>query len=106
MKKALLKDAFKEIKTSYKRFISILCMALLGVGFFAGLRATSPDMVDSVDAYYKNQKMYDIQVISTVGLTEDDINSIKQIKLKEELDIKLRDGNIKCNVESIEDEEV
>lgn len=34
------------------------------------------------------------------------INSIKQIKLKEELDIKLRDGNIKCNVESIEDEEV
>ena len=39
MKKALLKDSLKEIKTSYKRFISILLMALLGVGFFAGLRS-------------------------------------------------------------------
>ena len=46
VKKALLKDTFKEIKKSYKRFISILLMALLGVGFFAGLRASPPDMVD------------------------------------------------------------
>ncbi len=53
MKKALLKDSLKEIKTSYKRFISILLMALLGVGFFAGLRATSPDMIDTLDKYYK-----------------------------------------------------
>ena len=53
MKKALLKNSFKEIKTSYKRFISILLIALLGVGFFAGLRATSPDMVDTIDKYYK-----------------------------------------------------
>ena len=53
MKKALLKDAFKEIKVSYKRFISILLMALLGVGFFAGLRATSPDMVNTIDEYFK-----------------------------------------------------
>ena len=79
MKKALFKDSIKEIKNNYKRFLSLLLMAFLGVGFFAGIRATSPDMVDSVDTYYKNQKMYDIQVISTLGLTEDDINSIKQI---------------------------
>ena len=49
MKKALLKNSFKEIKKSYKRFISILLIALLGVGFFAGLRAASPDMVDTID---------------------------------------------------------
>lgn len=79
MKKALFKDSIKEIKNNYKRFISLLLMAFLGVGFFAGIRATSPDMVDSIDTYYKNQRMYDIQVISTLGLTEDDINSIKQI---------------------------
>ena len=79
MKKALFKDSVKEIKNNYKRFISLLLMAFLGVGFFAGIRATSPDMVDSIDTYYKNQKMYDIQVISTLGLTEDDVNSIKQI---------------------------
>lgn len=79
MKKALFKDSVKEIKNNYKRFLSLLLMAFLGVGFFAGIRATSPDMVDSIDTYYKNQKMYDIQVISTLGLTEDDVNSIKQI---------------------------
>ena len=80
MKKALLKNSFKEIITSYKRFISLLLIALLGVGFFAGLRASSPDMVDSVDKYYKNQNMYDIEVISTLGLTDGDINAIKEIE--------------------------
>ena len=80
MKKALLKDAFKEIKTSYKRFISILCMALLGVGFFAGLRATSPDMVDTIDKYYKEQNVYDIQIMSTLGLTDDDIKTLQEIE--------------------------
>lgn len=80
MKKALLKDAFKEIKTTYKRFISILCMALLGVGFFAGLRATSPDMVDTIDKYYKEQNVYDIQIMSTLGLTDDDIKTLQEIE--------------------------
>ena len=57
MKKALFKDSIKEIKNTYKRFISILLMAFLGVGFFAGVRATSPDMLDTIDIYYKNQLM-------------------------------------------------
>ena len=85
VKKALLKDTFKEIKKSYKRFISILLMALLGVGFFAGLRASSPDMVDSIDTYYKNQNVYDIEVISTLGLTDEDIEALKQVENVEEV---------------------
>lgn len=80
LKKALLKDIFKEIIKSYKRFISILLMALLGVGFFAGLRASSPDMVDSIDSYYKAQNVYDIEVISTLGLTNQDIEVISKIE--------------------------
>ena len=79
LKKALLKDSIKEIKNTFKRFLSLLLMAFLGVGFFAGIRATSPDMVDTIDTYYKQQKMYDIQILSTLGLTENDINSIKEI---------------------------
>ena len=79
-KKALLKDSIKEIKNSYKRFISIMIMALLGVGFFAGLRATSPDMLDTVDTYFKDQNVYDIQVISTLGLTNEDIEALKNIE--------------------------
>ena len=79
-KKALLKDAFKEIIVSYKRFISILLMALLGVGFFAGLRATSPDMVNTIDEYFKAQNVYDIQVMSTLGLTDGDVEAIKNVE--------------------------
>ena len=80
MKKALLKNSFKEIKTSFKRFISLLLISLLGVGFFVGLRASSPDMVYTIDRYYKEQNVYDIQIISTLGLTNDDINAIKNIE--------------------------
>lgn len=79
MKKALLKDSVKEIKNTYKRFISILLMAFLGVGFFAGMRAASPDMVDTIDQYYKKNQVYDIQILSTLGLTNDDIEAISKI---------------------------
>ena len=85
MRKALMKDSIKEIKNTYKRFLSILLMAFLGVGFFAGIRATSPDMVDTIDKYYDNQNVYDIQVMSTLGLTEDDISEISKIENVDEV---------------------
>lgn len=80
MKKALAKDSIKEIKNTYKRFISILLMAFLGVGFFAGIKATSPDMVDTINNFYNTQNVFDIQVISTLGLTKDDISELSQIE--------------------------
>ena len=79
MKKALLKNSIKEIKNTYKRFISLMLMAFLGVGFFVGIRAASPAMVDTIDTYYKDSKIYDIKVISTLGLTEADLNEIQKI---------------------------
>ena len=62
MKKALLRDSIKEIKNTYKRFISILVMAFLGVGFFAGLRAASPDMLDTIDKFYRDSQVFDIKI--------------------------------------------
>ena len=79
MKRVLLKDSIKEIKNTYKRFISILLMAFLGVGFFAGLRAASPDMVDTFDQFYEDNQVYDIQIISTLGLTDDDIKELERV---------------------------
>ena len=79
MKRALLKDSVKEIKNTYKRFISILLMAFLGVGFFAGLRAASPDMIDSIDQFYEDNQVYDIQILSTLGLTEADIEELAKV---------------------------
>ena len=111
MKKALLKDSFKEIKVSYKRFISILLMALLGVGFFAGLRATSPDMVSTVDKYFKDQNVYDIEVLSTLGLTNEDIEAIKNVENVEQIYgtyskdslIKINDKEIVTKILCLED---
>lgn len=79
MKKALLKDSIKQIKKTYKRFISILLMAFMGVGFFAGVRATSPDMKKTLDMYLDKYNVYDINIVSTLGLTDDDIDAISKI---------------------------
>ena len=80
MKTALIKDGIKEIKISYKRFLSLLLIVLLGVGFFAGIKAASPDMKNTLDKYFDDLDVMDIQVISTMGLTEDDINAIKNVE--------------------------
>lgn len=79
MKKALLKDSFKEIKKSYKRFISILLMAMLGVGFFVGIKATAPNMKYRLDDYFDKQNVFDLKVVATLGLTDEDIEAIKRL---------------------------
>lgn len=92
MKKALFKNNIKEIHKTRRRFISILIMAFLGVGFYAGLKASSPDMLESLDSYADNSNMYDIQVISTMGLTDDDVNEIRKIDgIDEAYGIKTKD---------------
>lgn len=80
MKKSLLKDSVRQIKNTFKRFLSILLIVLLGVGFFAGMQATSPDMKEAVDEYFDAQNMMDIEVISTLGLTDEDINALKNVE--------------------------
>lgn len=79
MKKVLVKESMMEIKVSRKRFISILLIVMLGVGFFAGIKATSPDMKKTIDKYMKKTDMYDINVLSTLGITNDDIQAIKNV---------------------------
>ena len=79
VKKSLLKNNLKEISKTRRRFISIMIMAFLGVGFYSGLRASSPDMLESLDKYTDTNKMYDLQVISTAGLTDNDVESLKEI---------------------------
>ena len=77
--KALHKDIVLQIKHTWKRFLSILLMALLGVGFFAGIKATSPDMKDTLDVYFDEQNIFDIEVVSTLGIVQKDIDAISQI---------------------------
>lgn len=79
MKTALLKDGCIEIKKNFKRFIALVLMSFLGVGFFAGIRAASFDMELTLDKYYKDSRVFDINVVSTLGVTDRDLNKIKEI---------------------------
>ncbi len=71
MRKAINKDFFREIKNTFSRYLSLILIVTLGVAFFAGIRATAPDMKLSLDEYLDDTNYMDIRVISTLGLTDD-----------------------------------
>ena len=78
-KRALHKDFWMEIRKSRARFISIFCIVALGVAFFSGIQAASPDMRLSGDAYYNESKLMDLKIVGTMGLTKDDIEAVKKL---------------------------
>ena len=78
-KKALRKDFYMEIRRSLGRFMSIFFIVAIGCSFFSGIRASEPDMRYSGDAYFAEKNMMDIEVISTLGLTDDDLQAIKDV---------------------------
>ncbi len=53
---------------------------MVGIGFFLGLKSSSPDIINSVDKYYKAHNLMDFKVVSTMGLTDNDVKSIKSLK--------------------------
>ena len=68
----------RNIKTSINRFLSIASIVALGVSFLAGLTATRPDMQLGANLYYYNNNIYDVNIKSTFGLTEEDLTAIRQ----------------------------
>lgn len=78
-KKALRKDFYMEIRRSLGRFLSIFFIVAIGCAFFAGIRSSEPDMRYSGDAYFDEKHLMDLQVISTMGLTEDDLSAIRAV---------------------------
>jgi len=80
MKYSLFKDTFREIVKSPNRFLSIFLIVALGTGFFAGIKAAAPDMKNTADHYYDNYNMMDIRVLSTMGLTDEDIAAMREVE--------------------------
>lgn len=78
MKKALLKDTLREIKKSFGRFISIFAIVGIGVAFFAGVKDSVPVMKNTADGYYDDYNFMDLKIMSTMGLTDEDIESLKK----------------------------
>ena len=74
----LLTDAVREIIRTRSRFLSLMVLSALAVCFLAGLRATAPDMKLSADRYFDQQKLMDLRIVSTLGLTEEDIEALAE----------------------------
>ena len=75
-KEALVKDFRMEVKNSLNRFLSIFFIVALGAAFLSGVRAGEPGLQYSGDEYFDERNMMDLKVISTLGLTDDDIDAI------------------------------
>ena len=79
-KRALRKEFYMEIRKTLNRFLSILLINALGVAFFAGVRASKPDMQISADAFYDESNLMDIRVLGTLGMTEKDAEAIEAVE--------------------------
>ena len=73
------KNILRTFKGSKSRFIAIFAIVALGVGFLAGLLSTTPDMEDSMEEYLDGGNLFDLRVVSTLGLTEDDVAALEQV---------------------------
>lgn len=86
MKNKIITNSIRTIKVSFSRFFPLIIMSFLGVFVFAGLQETKPSMLKTLDNYLDKQNTYDVNIISTMGLTNDDIESLNQIKNIKEIE--------------------
>lgn len=77
-KRALRKDFYMEIRKTWNRFLSIFLIVAMGAAFYSGIQAAAPDMRRTGDAYFDRQKLADIKVIGTMGMTQEDVQALSR----------------------------
>lgn len=80
MKSAFNKDVLRSVTHSLGRFLAIAGIVALGTGFYAGLRMTAPDMKLAADRFYDGTALMDLRVVSTLGLTNGDIDALRSVE--------------------------
>ncbi len=78
MKRTFIKTIFRDFKKNFTRLIAIVAIMALGVGFLIGLLSSTPDLQGSMDQYYDNSNLFDIQLKSTIGFSSSDMDSLKE----------------------------
>lgn len=76
----LYKNTLIKIKKSFGRYLSLLIIVMVGVGFFCGIRETSPDLILGVSQYEETYHLMDLKVVSTLGLTDDDVKALSKVE--------------------------
>ncbi len=80
MKKAYNKDIWRSMKKGKRRFFSIMLITALGVTMLTGIKAACVNLRYSADDFFDRQNLFDISVVSTLGLTEDDVQALKELE--------------------------
>lgn len=75
-----MKMLLRSIKSSLGRYLAIVAIVALGIGFYAGLQSSQPAMKETADEYVRSQNMYDFQLMSTLGLTKGDVAAFRQLE--------------------------
>lgn len=76
----LYKNTLVKIKKSFGRYLSLFIIVMVGVGFYAGIQATAPDIIATADRYINDHHLADFKIVSTMGLTDDDVHALKNVK--------------------------
>lgn len=75
----LLRSILRTIRSTLVRYLAILAIIALGVGFFVGLRVTEESMIKTADGYLSDLRLYDYRLVSTLGFTDDDVTAFSAL---------------------------
>ncbi|MGN0164830.1 MAG: FtsX-like permease family protein [Lachnospiraceae bacterium] len=78
MRKSFLKNVFRTIGNSFGRYMALICIVTLGVVFYAGLKISTVDMIDTANDYYNTYNFYDFSLVSTVGFSSNDVFELRK----------------------------
>ena len=79
MRSSYWKIVWRTIKGSLMRYLAILAIIALGVGFFAGLKSTKPAFMKTGTEYVRNQALFDFRILSTIGFGDEEIEKIRNL---------------------------
>lgn len=75
----LYKNTLLKIRKSFGRYLSLFMIVMVGVGFFAGIQESAPDVTAALSQYNSDHQLMDFEIVSTMGLTDDDVNALKSL---------------------------
>lgn len=80
MPAAFVKDILRTIRGNLKRFVAIVVITILGTCMFSGLKAGCDDLRAAADDFFDKQQLFDVRVLSTLGLTQDDVDALASVE--------------------------
>lgn len=98
MKSMMRKTTVREIKNSFGRYFAILAIVALGVGFFAGLKMSMPDMHATADDYFEKLQLFDYRMLSTLGFEDSDVEAARA-----QADVRSAEGSVSFDIAYVDE---